>query len=161
MAKELFKADYNIPRILLVVQAITGVKVDPGKTLVIFDEIQETPRGLHCLKYFCENNVFEEYKGAFTEQYVFQQLVSMNISPFYWSRENSPAEIDFAIQTESRVIPVEVKAEENVRAKSMSEYVKSHPEDHLKGLRISMKGYVDQGWMENIPLYAIWKYDWE
>lgn len=375
LAKGLLKDDYNIPRILLAIQAITGVKVEAGKTLVILDEIQEAPRGLHCLKYFCENapeyhvvaagsllgvslgqkesfpvgkvnmfkvlpmdfeefmmamghqklldglrqgdwtlvdllgskyqellrqyyfvggmpevvlnyvqnqdlkqvrkiqqeimesyrrdiskhaskvegvritqvldsivsqltkenkkfvygvikkgaraaqyelaiqwlvdagivskvprvsaikmplkayedvgafklflldcglfgmmagapasqimagdNIFQEYKGAFTEQYVFQQLTSMNIAPFYWSKDSSPAEIDFAIQTESRVMPLEVKAEKNVRAKSMAEYIKNHPEDHLKGLRISMKGYVDQGWMENIPLYAISKY---
>ena len=55
LAKTMFEADYSIPRILLVVQAITGIVVEPGKTLLIFDEIQEAPRGLHCLKYFCEN----------------------------------------------------------------------------------------------------------
>ena len=104
------------------------------------------------------DNIFKEYKGAFTEQYVFQQLSSMKISPYYWSSEGSPAEIDFVIQLGGRAVPVEVKAEENVRAKSMSEYIKSHPDDRLKGLRISMQGYVDQNWMENIPLYAISKY---
>jgi len=375
LAKDLFKADYSIPRILLVIQAITGVKVEPGKTLIVIDEIQEAPRGLHSLKYFCEdapeyhvvaagsllgvtlgqkesfpvgkvnllrvqpmdfeeflmatgnkalsdsiyqgdwkllsildtkyeellrqyyfvggmpevvkqyiqhqdlkqvrniqqeimesyrkdiakhttkaeavritqvldsvvsqltkenkkfiygvirkgaraaqyelaiqwlidsgilskvsrvstikmplkayedvgafklflldcglfglladapagqvltsNNVFKEYKGAFTEQYVFQQLAALDIHPYYWSNDNTPAEIDFVIQAGSRVIPVEVKAEENVRAKSLSEYIKNHPDDQLKGLRISMRGYIDQDKMENIPLYAIAKY---
>lgn len=375
LAKDLFNADYNIPRILLAIQAITGVKVEPGRTLIVIDEIQEAPRGLHSLKYFCENapeyhvvaagsllgvtlgqkesfpvgkvnmlqvqpmdfeefmiatghqnlldsmrqgdwslldmldakyqellrqyyfvggmpeavkqyvlhqdlkqvrtiqseimesyrkdiakhatkaeavritqvldtivsqltkenkkfiygvikkgaraaqyelaiqwlidagivykvprvssikmplkayedagafklflldcglfglladapanlvltsnNIFKEYKGAFTEQYVFQQLAALNIHPHYWSNDGTPAEIDFVIQAEGRPIPVEVKAEENVRAKSMSEYIKNHPDDQLKGLRISMRGYVDQDWMENIPLYAIAKY---
>ena len=59
------------------------------------------------------------------------------------------------IQRNDRVIPIEVKAEENVRAKSMSEYIKNHPQYNLKGLRISMLGYQDQGWMENIPLFGI------
>jgi len=104
------------------------------------------------------DSIFSEYKGSFTEQFVFQQLVSLGIKPFYWSSDRTPSEIDFVIQTEERVIPVEVKAEENVRARSMSEYVRNHPEYRLKGLRISMKGYVNQGWMENIPLYAISKF---
>lgn len=104
------------------------------------------------------DNVFKEFKGAFTEQFVLQQLVTQGFSPYYWSSDKTPAEIDFVLQTDQRVIPVEVKAEENVRARSMSEYIKSHPEYSLKGLRISMLGYQDQDWMENIPLYAISKY---
>ncbi len=101
------------------------------------------------------DNGFREFKGAFTEQYVLQQLLACGLSPYYWSRSTTPAEIDFVVQTEQRVIPIEVKAEENVRAKSMAEYIRSHPQMPLKGLRISMRGYVDQGWMENIPLYGI------
>lgn len=101
------------------------------------------------------DNVFREFKGAFTEQFVLQQLVAMGITPYYWSNDTSPAEIDFVIQTADRVIPIEVKAEENVRARSMKTYIDNHPESHLKGLRISMKGYVDQGWMENLPLYGL------
>jgi hypothetical protein len=372
LAKTMFEADYNISRILLVVQAITGIKVEPGKTLLIFDEIQEAPRGLHCLKYFCENapeyhvmaagsllgvtlghkesypvgkvnmlrmhpmdfeefllavgekqlldilkghdwglleimkpkyvnmlrqyyyvggmpevvrvysenkdlkevndiqseilesyrrdiskhasktevvrinqvfdsipsqlakknkkfiygaikhgaraaqyelaiqwlidagiihkvprvsvlkmplkayedisgfklfmldcgllgrmagapasqvlasdNAFTEYKGAFTEQFVHQQLTANGISAYYWSNDKTTAEIDFVIQSEERVIPIEVKAEENVRAKSMSEYIRNNPELNLKGVRVSMKGYIGQEWMENVPLYAI------
>ena len=54
-AKELFAADYNIPRILLTLQAITGTKIEAGKTLIVFDELQEVERGLHSLKYFQEN----------------------------------------------------------------------------------------------------------
>lgn len=55
LAKELFAADYNIPRILLTLQAITGTKIEAGKTLIILDELQEVKRGLHSLKYFQEN----------------------------------------------------------------------------------------------------------
>lgn len=52
--KHLFELDYDINRFILMLQAITGVKITPSDTLLILDEIQEVPRGLHCLKYFCE-----------------------------------------------------------------------------------------------------------
>lgn len=99
------------------------------------------------------NNVFTEFKGAFTKQYVAQQLKALNLTPYFWSNDRTPAEIDFIIQKDSRVIPIEVKAEQNVRARSLAQFIKDNPE--LKGLRISMKEYIDQGWMENIPLIAI------
>lgn len=99
------------------------------------------------------DNVFTEFKGMFTEQYVLQQLKVIGFTPYYWSNSKTPSEIDFVIQKDSRVIPIEVKAEENVRARSLSQFVKDNR--GLKGLRISMKGYVDQEWMENIPLVGI------
>lgn len=99
------------------------------------------------------DNVFTEFKGALTEQYVLQQLQVLGFSPYYWSNSKTPAEIDFVIQEGSRVIPIEVKAEENVRARSLAQFVKDNPQ--LKGLRFSMKGYVNQEWMENVPLPAI------
>ena len=102
------------------------------------------------------DNVFTEFKGAFTEQYVLQQLLALGLKPYYWSNTKTPSEIDFIIQDSQRVIPVEVKAEENVRARSLAQFIKDNP--RLKGLRISMKGYVDQDWMENIPLIAIGTY---
>ena len=102
------------------------------------------------------DNVFTEFKGAFTEQYVLQQLLALGLKPYYWSNTKTPSEIDFIIQDNQRVIPIEVKAEENVRARSLAQFIKDTP--GLKGLRISMKGYVDQEWMENIPLIAIGTY---
>lgn len=102
------------------------------------------------------DNVFTEFKGAFTEQYVLQQLLALGLKPYYWSNTKTPSEIDFIIQDSQRVIPVEVKAEENVRARSLAQFIKDN--SGLKGLRISMKGYVDQEWMENIPIIAIGTY---
>lgn len=104
------------------------------------------------------DNIFKEFKGSFTEQFVLQQLVSIGIQSYYWSNDKTSAEIDFAIQSQDRVIPVEVKAEENVRSRSMSEYIKNNSSSDIKGLRISMLGYKDQGWMENVPLYGLSKY---
>lgn len=99
------------------------------------------------------DNVFVEFKGAFTEQYVLQQLLAVGLTPYYWSNAKTPAEIDFIVQQGSRVVPIEVKAEENVRARSLSQFIKDNP--GLKGLRLSMKGYANQEWMENVPLVAI------
>lgn len=99
------------------------------------------------------NNIFKEFKGAFTECYVNEQLARIQIPSFYYSTNESEVEIDFAVQTEKRVIPIEAKAEENVKSKSLKTYINAHP--NLKGLRVSMLNYIDQGWMENIPLYAI------
>ena len=103
------------------------------------------------------DNVFKEFKGAFTESYVLQQLMPLdNIQVYYYSKENSTQEIDFLLQLPERIVPMEVKAEENVKSKSLSTFVtQDHQAQHLKGLRCSMKPYIDQQWMENIPLYAV------
>ena len=99
------------------------------------------------------DNIFKEFKGAFTECFVNEQLARIQIPTFYFSSNDSEVEIDFTVQTEKRVIPIEAKAEENVKAKSLKTYIDEHPE--LKGLRVSMLNYIDQGWMENLQLYAI------
>ncbi|MBQ8673875.1 MAG: ATP-binding protein [Bacteroides sp.] len=98
-------------------------------------------------------HVFREWKGAFTEQFVLQQLLFKRLPIYYWSNNNSECEIDFLLQTETRIIPIEVKAEENVHSKSLRYFIQNlYPS--LKGLRISLRPYIDQVWMENIPLYA-------
>ena len=100
------------------------------------------------------NQVFEEFKGMFTEQYVLQQMVARgDLQVYYWSSERSDGELDFIVQKECRLLPVEVKAEENVKAKSLSHFVAAHP--GMKGVRLSMSDYRDQTWMENIPLFAV------
>ena len=98
------------------------------------------------------DNIFVEWKGAFTEQFVLQQVL-MTYPIAYWSSNNSECEIDFLIQTEERIIPIEVKAEDNVQAKSFKYFIQ-HLYPSLKGIRLSMKPYIDQGWMVNVPLYA-------
>lgn len=105
---------------------------------------------------------FTEFKGAFTENYVMSQIKSLEISDtiaddiFYYSKDNSPLEVDFVVQGGKRVIPIEVKAEENVRSKSLTTFVnKEFASYSLKALRCSMLPYADQQWMENIPLYAV------
>ena len=106
------------------------------------------------------NGVFTEFKGAFTENYVLEQLKSLDgLDAYYFSKDNSTQEVDFLVQTAERVIPIEVKAEENVKSKSLKQFVTvDHAEKNLKGLRCSMKPYIDQDWMENIPLYGVLGY---
>ena len=82
-----------------------------------------------------------------------EQLARIQIPTFYHSSNESECEMDFAVQTEKRVIPIEARSEENVKSKSLKTYIDEHP--NLKGLRLSMLNYIYQGWMENLPLYAI------
>lgn len=98
--------------------------------------------------------IFEEFKGALTEQYVFQQLKTYeDIDIYYWSADNSSGEIDFIVQKEGVITPIEVKSTENLQSKSLSAFIKRNPE--LKGLRFSMSEYKEQDWMKNKPLYSI------
>jgi len=100
------------------------------------------------------SHVFEEFKGALTEQYVCQQLVSdCKLQPFYWSSENSRGEIDFLVQDNGQIYPIEVKAEENLRSKSLRTFSEKH--EHTYPRRFSLSGFRNEGWMSNIPLYAI------
>ncbi len=100
------------------------------------------------------NRMFEEFKGALTEQYVLQQLISTkNIEPYYWSAHKSTGEIDFLIQNKGDVIPIEVKAEENLQAKSLKNYcLKYEPKYAIK---TSMSDYRKENALINLPLYAI------
>lgn len=93
-----------------------------------------------------------EYKGAFTELYVLTQIKTMDVPVYYFSSNDSTVEIDFIVQHNTRIIPIEVKAEVNVKAKALRVFITNNPE--LKGLRLSMLGYQDQEWMDNKPLYA-------
>ncbi len=102
------------------------------------------------------NKIFSDYKGAFTENYVLTQMIGIaNTYIGYYSKDNSTLEIDFVVQVGSTLIPVEVKAEENVKSKSLRQFVTvDNAGSGMRGLRFSMKGYIDQGWMENVPLFA-------
>ena len=100
-----------------------------------------------------DNKVFTEFKGAFAEQFVAQELVSLGVKPYYWSNDRTPAEIDFVIQHKGKVVPIEVKASTNVRSKSLAQFIKDN--GGLKGLRLSLCQYINQEWMENVPLYAL------
>ena len=110
--------------------------------------------GVPASQILTEDNIFHEWKGAFSEQYVLQQLLSVYDSVAYWSSNDSECEIDFLVQTENTIVPIEVKAEENVKSKSLHHFVtERYP--LLRGVRFSMKDYIEQDWLINIPLYAV------
>ncbi len=100
------------------------------------------------------NAIFSEFKGALSEQYVMQELISGDdFVVYYWTAKRATAEVDFVLQCEGRVLPLEVKAEENLQSKSLKVY-------HQKfsppvALRLSMSDYRVRDWLVNLPLYAV------
>lgn len=101
-----------------------------------------------------KNDIFKEYKGGMTEQYVLQQMKSKGIAPIYYHNTNdSRLELDFIIQQGGEMIPIEVKAKGNVRANSLTALLTRNPQLHA--LRYSMLPYKQQGNLTNIPLYAV------
>jgi hypothetical protein len=100
-----------------------------------------------------DQSLFEEFKGAITEQYILQQLKSIDQLPvYYWSAEKATAEIDFVIQYQNKIIPIEVKSTENLKAKSLKTYhQKYNPETSI---RTSLSDYRKEEWLVNLPLYA-------
>ena len=100
------------------------------------------------------DSVLEEYKGSLTEQFVMQEIQSLRKSkPYYWSLPNSQAELDFLIEHKSKIIPIEVKANENLQSKSLKVfYQKYNPK---LSVRCSMSDYRNEDWLVNLPLYAI------
>ncbi|SFS58353.1 hypothetical protein SAMN02910357_01230 [Succinivibrio dextrinosolvens] len=98
------------------------------------------------------NNAFTEYKGAFTEQYVLQELQALDQKIYYHSKERSELELDFIVQ-KYNVYPIEVKAEENLKSKSLRTIYTEN--NKLKPVRFSMSDYKEQDWMINVPLYLV------
>jgi len=100
------------------------------------------------------NRLFEEFRGAYAEQFVCQELIAeCGFRPYYWSAEKSSGEIDFIFQSNGVVYPIEVKASENLKSKSLGVFCKKY--DLESGIRLSLSGFRDQGWMQNIPLYSV------
>lgn len=99
-------------------------------------------------------DLFIEFKGALTEQYVCQQLKTIqDLNVYYYTNERGSCEVDFIIDTGEQIIPIEVKAEVNLKAKSLRTYRdKYSPEISL---RISMADYKREDWLVNLPLYAV------
>lgn len=100
------------------------------------------------------NDIFTEFKGALTEQYVLQQIISETVyTPYYYSGEKSTYETDFMIQKGKKIVPLEVKAEVSLKSKSLKAFCNKF--DPGLAIRISGDDFIDQGWMINVPLWAI------
>ncbi|KPU42701.1 hypothetical protein OXPF_37550 [Oxobacter pfennigii] len=98
--------------------------------------------------------LFKEFKGSLTEQYVLQQLkTNKEMHTYYWTNDRNSAEIDFLVDNGSEVIPLEVKAEVNLQSKSLKTF---HDKFNPKiSVRTSMADYKREDWLINLPLYAI------
>ena len=100
------------------------------------------------------DSVFTEYKGAFTEQYVLQQILSSGISDiYYYSADDSRMEMDFLMQREGALLPVEVKGGTSIKSTSLHNYLMEHP--GIQAIQYSMLPYKKQDFLTNIPLYAV------
>lgn len=99
-----------------------------------------------------KNSILVEFKGAMTEQYVAQQL-ALRHELYYWSAPKGRAEVDFVLQAQGQIVPIEVKAEENLKSKSLRTFVQKFKP--ALAIRCSMSPYRQQEWMTNIPLYGV------
>lgn len=100
---------------------------------------------------------YEEFKGAITEQFVLQELLTQeSVSVFYWSAETATAEINFVIQKSGQIIPIEVKARENLKAKNLRVFCDKYKPN--TAIRTSLSHYREEDWLLNIPLYAAYDF---
>lgn len=100
------------------------------------------------------SELFKEFKGALTEQYVCQQLKTIDdISIYTYTNDRSSCEVDFVIDSGDQIIPIEVKAEVNLKAKSLGVYKEKY--NPSIAIRTSMADYKQEAWLLNVPLYAL------
>jgi predicted AAA+ superfamily ATPase len=106
-------------------------------------------------KTLIENELlFSEFKGALSEQFVLQELKTKGVKNlFYWANDSGAAELDFILENENKIYPLEVKSGENLQAKSLKTFSGKHPELHC--YRTSLSDYRKENWMTNLPLYCI------
>lgn len=112
--------------------------------------------GLHQRTLLDGNDLFAEFKGALTEQYVCQQLKTIeDLGVYYYTNDRGSCEVDFILDTGKQIVPVEVKAEVNLRAKSLKTYQEKFSPD--VSVRTSMADFKKEDWLINLPLYAVEK----
>lgn len=124
-------------------------------------KIYLTDVGLLCSKFnippkqiLSSTSAFDDFKGALAENYVASALKTNGYNPFYWESDGQ-AEVDFIIQDrDGNVVPVEVKSEDNVRAKSLNEFVKRYKPEY--SIRVSAKNFGFENGIKSVPLYAVW-----
>jgi uncharacterized protein len=98
------------------------------------------------------DRLFTEFKGVLSEQFVLQQLITADLFPFYWIPKEGKSEVDFIIQHDKGILPIEVKSNENLKAKSLKVYSEKYNPEIC--IRTSLSPYRKQDWMENLPLYG-------
>lgn len=102
------------------------------------------------------SRIFEEFKGALTEQYVAQELHAAGYPLYYFATARSTGEIDFMLQGDLDSVPIEVKAEQNLRARSLRAFCDKYKPG--MAIRSSMSNYKQEDWLTNVPLYMLAEY---
>ncbi len=135
-----FYEDFNAFKLYLLDCGLYGAMVDADPSEILMG-----------------SNLYEQYKGSFTESYALQQLIcDIDRKVYYYSADNSRMEVDFIIKFNKTAVPIEVKAEDNVKSKSLGNFRDSN---RLPlGIRFSMRAYREQEKLVNIPLYAIFSF---
>jgi predicted AAA+ superfamily ATPase len=101
-----------------------------------------------------KEQLFTEFKGALTEQFVLQEFKSEGMKQiYYWANDTGSAEVDFLLEFENKILPIEVKASENLQSKSLKTFSSKYPDIHC--FRTSLSNFRNENWMTNIPLFGV------
>lgn len=146
---------YKVTRVIAGELPLAGFEdADAFKLYVLDIGLHGAMSGLDARTLISGDEFFKQYKGALTEQFVLQQLQLLEQTDIhYWSPDTGIAEVDFVIQTAGRIIPIEVKAEQNLRAKSLTEFIKRY--EPLMVIRTSMAPFSKGERVIDLPLFAI------
>lgn len=149
-----YGAAYKVPRVSALRSPLAGYEdVSAFKLFCVDVGLLGAMAGLEPSIVLDGSRLFTEFKGALTEQYVLQELVRQGLTPVYWSSQKGMAETDFAVGLGSGIVPIEVKAGENLRSKSLR--VACDKFGLSRAVRTSLSAFRDEGWLVNIPLWAI------
>lgn len=146
---------YKVTRVIAGELPLAGFEdADAFKLYTLDIGLHGAMSGLDARTLISGDDFFKQYKGALTEQFVLQQLQLMEETEIhYWSPDTGIAEVDFVIQSASQIVPIEVKAELNLRAKSLAEFIKRYAPSLV--IRTSMAPYAKGEKVLDLPLYAI------
>lgn len=127
--------------------------IDAFKLYVLDIGLHGAMSGLSAHTLITGNEFFKQYRGALTEQFVLQELQLMSdMYIHYWTPDVGTAEVDFVLQSEDQVVPVEVKAEQNLHAKSLRRFIDEYDPAHT--IRTSMASMSIEKRVMDLPLYA-------
>lgn len=146
---------YKVTRVRAGELPLTGFEdADAFKMYVLDVGLHGAMTGLDAKSLISGNEFFKQYKGALTEQFVLQQLVLFDeIKIHYWTPDEGIAEVDFVVQLNGSIVPLEVKAEVNLKAKSLAQFIKRYNAPNV--IRTSLEKYFKGEKITNVPLFAI------
>lgn len=146
---------YKVTRVRAGELPLTGFEdADAFKMYVLDVGLHGAMTGLDAKSLISGNEFFKQYKGALTEQFVLQQLVLFDeIKIHYWTPDEGIAEVDFVVQLNGSIVPIEVKAEVNLKAKSLAQFIKRYNTPNM--IRTSLEKYFKGEKITNVPLFAI------